>query len=246
MCLSSVSSFVWFLSIFIPEKSSSHTLFPSSLFTFHHHHLLSLLPHPPPPLLISLYHSLHSALLVLPPTSWALTRGGVCARFGVHADVLVCLCVCGCGCKCVRVSESHRCCIAGLSPQGRLSHREEKEQSFPKLMTVCVCVTYMDVLWTWIWSEMPQPQQFSGARSWNGPRVPADIDPHQWHNPKPPQTLQQHADKLPNGPRQAGFLQYLAIGSKYEAKISLKAGKENKRWRKKKHASDVSALINVD
>lgn len=47
----------------------------------------------------------------------------------------------------MRVSESHRCCIAGLAPQGRLSHTEEKEQSFPKLMSarVCVCAYICDI-----------------------------------------------------------------------------------------------------
>lgn len=236
MCLLSVSSFVWFLSIFIPEN------LPPTRFSFLPVHL----PPPPPPLpppssSTSASHqslSFPSLRSPRPPSHELSTYTRRCVR--VLARMLMCwcacVCVCGCGCKCVRVSESHRCCIAGLSPQGPLSHREEKEQSFPKLMSVCVhvCVyvTCMDVLWTWIWSEMPQwgrqPKQFSGALSWNGPRDTADIDPHQWHNPKPLQTLQLHADNLPNGPRRAGFLQYLSVWSKNEENVSLRAGKKRK------------------
>ena len=148
------SSFVWLLSI--TYKSSSHPLFPlpsspSSTSSHHCSSSYSLL------LLLLRFSSGFISLLTLlslslslslsphlPPTIWALSRATIS------------LCVCGVVCVCVHVCESHRCCIAGLSSQGRLTAgaREHGEELWGARCScpvcVCMCVLTVHIWYVWL------------------------------------------------------------------------------------------------
>lgn len=160
MCLLSVPSFVWFLSIFIPEN------LPPTRFSFLPVHL----PPPPPPLpppssSTSASHqslSFPSLRSPRPPSHELSTYTRQCAR------VLACMLTCWCVCVCVGVDASVCVCLSHTDAalQGSLLKavsvtQKKRSKVFQNLWArVCVCVriyvTYMDVLWTWLWSEMPQ------------------------------------------------------------------------------------------
>lgn len=124
--------FVWVLSIFSPIN-----LPPTHYFFFPLH-----LPPPPPPTPSSSSSSSASHQALSFPSLCSLSRSSS-PSYDLSTYTRLC--------ACVRVCESHRCCIAGLSSQGRLTAgaREQERSWWMQRCSSSKCVFTVHTVYAW-------------------------------------------------------------------------------------------------